>query len=224
MKPPTEHILRDYYEKKTRDRITNYNQMTWQRVGDVVDQLGADPYIFIDAQFASYVPPTQLNRNGFIKPQFLHKIDSIQRYQSYVSQAANDLENQIRTQILYIQGLVDAKFPDGKEISKQESIKFINDILLDPQSPIRPFARILLCNLSHVDRILELFYEKIVAELNFNPGLKNYIKKKYGSRYSLIYAKRVSEGDGGEHTNVTRVCSEVRPRRIVSRKLQQAHP
>jgi len=216
-KYPSGSTAKAYYEKKTRIIGPQYGKDIWGSIGDVIDELKADPFDYIEAQFAIPASPRHLDRYGFVRPIHLYRQDAISRYLKYMSQGGLGFSQQVSAQVIYLKGLIEAKMDKGGD----DTELILSDILMDPSSPIRPFARILLCPWHLTNKILARFRDRIEIELGSDPGLKNYIKRKYGSRYTIVYPERIPESDGSECSEEPRSPEEPGQRRIVARKLRK---
>lgn len=179
------------YEKKRTTPRSTYKSAKkfdacWPRVAKVVTDLNADPVLFIEAQFL--IPGGNLDR-GFPFPSQLYGDAAIQKYRAVAAWDSTPFEASFNNQAKYVRDL-QATFPE----------RTIDEILLDPRSPIKNFTRVILCSPEAYEGAFKRYGEDAKKELESDTGLNEFIKNNYGSRYKRIFPERLPTWIGGEHS------------------------
>ena len=179
------------YEKKRTTPRAAYKSakkfdVCWPKVAKVVTDLSADPVLFIEAQFL--IPGGNQDR-GFPFPTQLYGDDAIAKYRAVREWDNTPFESSFNNQARYVRDLQGA-FPECT----------IDEILMNPNSPIKNFTRVILSSPEAYDSVFKRYGEDAKKELQSDTGLNEYIKNNYGSRYKRIFPERLPTWIGGEHS------------------------
>jgi hypothetical protein len=177
--------LKDLYTqiKKRENRLyccSSKFDECWMKVAMVVDQLQADPILYLESQFL--IPST-----GKIFPTHLYGEAAISRYKSVLGRD-NPFQQKLDNQVFYLKRCLET-YPD----------RSIDDVLLDKRMPFKNFFRVIMCSQSICNQVIEKYGEGAKEELEFDPGLKQLIEKQYETRYRRIFPKRLSNRTSVQH-------------------------
>jgi len=153
----------------------NYDKV-WMSAAETIKNIGADPVLYVDAQFI-----LMSGKKKGVMPTDLLGEDAIDRYKKMIARGTTPYEAEMNNQIFYLKSLL-----------KANQNKEPDDILMDEHMPIKAFIRMMLCSEDALGFIGKKFRNSAILELEFDPGVKELIKNKYGTRYKRIYPERVS--------------------------------
>jgi hypothetical protein len=159
----TEWHIRDKYIQLRRQLHPNYNpspasEDQWARAAIVVEQLKADPRIFVEAQF-EYHPC------AYPHPNNLYGWSAVDRYRKYIEHFASLAEEVHAQQGAYLRNYI---YKMGRTI---------DDTVLDPQSQLRPYFRLLVCSEAILAQVVERFGRQAITELTQNTDLLEFLKR-----------------------------------------------
>jgi hypothetical protein len=183
--------LKSIYEKKRSTRKKNYKCASkfdncWIKIAEVVDAMGADPALYIEAQF---LIPGWTPNDGPPLPTQLYGEKAKDKYIKLKQLPESPYESAIKNQINYLSLLLNSR----PYLTKDE-------ILMDKKSPFSSFFRIIFCEQANYDLFFKKYGAEARKELEFEIGLNDHLKKKYATRYNRIFPERLSKSYRSSHT------------------------
>jgi hypothetical protein len=182
----------------------------WIKAAEVVNRLKANPEAYLDAQFK--IPNGNLD-GGTPFPNQIYNDLAVRKYLLYIKKQRPSYEKLVNNQVAYLSLL-----------QEQNPEKDTDDFLLDPRTPLKNFTRVILCSEDVYKDIFEMYGTEARKELEFEPGLDEYLRTNYGTRYKRIYPERVSKSHSGSHTKNQRVLGETLRRQNHTERFQQPSP
>lgn len=137
----------------------------WPRVVEVVEQLGAEPELYIEAQFADIDNPL-----GFPPIQCLYSDGAKAKYLRFAPQWRGQVRETHATFINYLQNFTMRAHRD------------LDEVLLDPATPFHAYFRVLMCSERALPDILKRFGEVARRHISLQPDLFDYLAQHHHDR------------------------------------------
>lgn len=174
-----EDIIRDRYVSLRRQFHPGYNPndaktgADWDLAADIARGLGADPALFVDAQFHAVALNT---KNNFPWPAQLHSSVSKQNYLEFISELiGSPPESKLQQQNTLLAAQLDGLALQSIDIALSKAIL-----------PFKSWFRILMCSEANLPKFRKVWGNYARQQVSNDQNLFEFLKEKYGSRSNRL--------------------------------------
>lgn len=161
----------------------NRHDEHWRKAADLVRSIGADPRLFVEAQFEI----GGVNNSQILPfPAQIHGNRAVENYDLYIAAFRPKAEEAVINQFRYL-----ANFVDRVGMTIDQAVSNID-------APFRPYFRLLTCSDEIAPAIEQRWGEAARRELQNNSDLRAHLQLKYAYRIDRIIRQDVPGEAGGE--------------------------
>jgi len=177
----------DKYESERRRHTSHYSagnrhDRHWEKAAAIVRQIGADPRLFVEAQFAPWALGIH---QAYPFPQQVHGPKAAYNYEKYMEAFRGKAEECVKNQFRYL-----GNFVSLGGLSVDQALR-------NSSHPFRAFFRILSCSDEVLDEFCSTWLREALWQLQSDRDLREYLLKNHGYRTKRIIRQDVSGEDCG---------------------------
>jgi hypothetical protein len=174
MERSSEDIIKDRYSALRRQIHPGYTPndakcgKDWDDAAAIVKVIGADPELFVDAQFHAM---SFNNKNPFPWPSNLHDRNAVDNYSRYMESFASTPEARLEQQNILLRAQLDGLSLQDIDVALSKSVL-----------PFKSWFRVLMCSDKNLPRFLSVWGEYARKQMRSDKSFFKFLQNKYAAR------------------------------------------